>query len=100
MSEKRVSVLTCWVTDILPGTIDSILFHPHGTFIYRPRIKSIHGDTGVFCRLRRPILDTIPTALGPVGEVLQGGVLRRLPTQADGGVGLTFNPQVSHWVWS
>lgn len=59
----------------------------------------MYSDICVFCFLGLT-LPTISTALGPVGEVLQGGVLRRIPAQADGDVALTFDPQVSHWVWS
>ena len=98
MCKEIVSALTCGVTESLIGAIDSILFHPHRTFIWRPRIKSIHGNTGVCC-VPGLSLATMSTALGPVGEALQGGLIRRLPAQADGDVVLTFDPQVSHWVW-
>lgn len=85
-----MSALTCGITESLTGAIDSILLHPHRTFICRLRIKSTHGDIGVCCILGL-VLATISTALGPVGEVLQGGVLWRLPGQADGDVVLTFD---------
>ena len=94
-----MSALTCGVSDGHPVTIDSILLHPHRAFIDRLRIKAIHSDLGVCCILG-PILTTISTALGPVGEVLQVGVLSRIPAQADGDVALTFDLQFSHWVWS
>ena len=98
MCKEIVSALTCAGIESLIGAIDSILFHPHRTFIWRPRIKSIHGNTGVCC-VPGLSLATMSTALGPVGEALQGGLIRRLPAQADGDVVLTFDPQVSHWVW-